>query len=351
MGKWLRQRYNSLVSEKYSNTEMYVRSTDVDRTLMSAESNLAGFYPPHGQDIWNENIPWQAIPVHTMPEKQDVVLAAKKSCPVYDYELKKLYKSQEFKAFDKTYMPIYKYLTMYSGKTVNSLQSVQNIYSCLHIEELYNYTLPEWTMEVYPDKLFPISGLSFAVKTYTPLLARLKTGPLLKEILTHFKNKTLKKIDQSYWVYSAHDTTVANMLNTLGVFKTMGYHNPPYRSAVMFELRQFKDDYRVQVFYKNTTDEPEPIDLPGCGTSCSLDKMFEIYKEVLPVNWEDECTLSLLQMPLMVNVDDSISLTTIFAFIALMMLAGFIVLFIATIYGKRRNYLAEEKWNTLGDWN
>lgn len=331
---------------------MYVRSTDVDRTLMSAQANLAGFFPPEGKDVWSEDIPWQPIPIHTMPEKQDMVLAAKKNCPVYDYELKKLYKSDELKAYDKKIMPIYKYLTMWSGKSVNSLQSVQNIYSCLHIEEIYNLALPEWTREVYPDKLYPISALSFAVKTYTPLLARLKSGPLLKEILTHFKNKSKNKLDpnRNYWVYSGHDTTVANILNTLGVFKAIGYHNPPYTATVLFELRKFTDDYRVQVFYKNTTEEPLPLDLPGCGTSCPLDKMFEVYKEVLPVDWEEECTLSLLQMPLVVSVDESISLTTIFAFIALMMLAGFIVLFFATVY-KRRDYIAEDRWNRLDGWN
>ena len=349
LGQWFRRRYNSLVSAKYNMSEMRVQSTDVDRTLMSAQSNLAGFYPPEGKDVWNENVAWQPIPVHTVPEKLDDILAAKKPCPVYDYELKKLYKSQEFKALDKSNAAIYKYLTKNSGKTVNSLQSVQNIYSCLHIEEINGFALPEWTNEVYPEKLFPISGLSFAVKTYTPLLARLKSGPLLKEILSHFKNKTKNKHDQKYWVYSAHDTTVANMLNTLGVFKTLGYHNPPYTSTVMFELRKYGDDLRVQVFYKNTTADPQPIDLPGCGTSCPLDKMFEVYKEVLPVNWADECTLSLFQMPLSVSVDDSISKSTIFAFVALMMIAGFLVLFIATVY-KRRDY---EKWNNFNDggWN
>jgi lysosomal acid phosphatase len=340
------------VSEKYDNKEMYARSTDVDRTLMSAQSNLAGFYPPKGKDVWDEDLAWQPIPVHTTPEKQDDILAAKKPCPVYDYELKKLLKSEEFKTFDKNLKPLYKYLTENAGKAVNSLQSVQNIYSCLHIEEIYNLALPEWTRKVYPDQLLPVSGLSFAVKTYTPVLARLKTGPLLKEILTHFKDKTEKKLtpDRSYWVYSAHDTTVANVLNTLGVFKKMGYHNPPYTSSVMFELRKYSDGHRVQVFYKNTTAEPTPLDLPGCGTSCPLDKMFELYKSVLPVNWADECTLSLLQMPLSISVDDSISLSAIIAFVALMTLAAFIVLFLATIY-KRRDYLAEEKWNSIGGWN
>lgn len=350
LGKWLRQRYGSLVSEKYNPEEMHVKSTDVDRTLMSAMSNLAGFYPPKGKDVWNEELSWQPIPVHTIPEKLDDLLAAKKSCPVYDFELKKLYKSPEFKAFNQKFKPIYKYLTEHAGKEVNSLQSVQNIYSCLHIEQIYNYTLPEWTKKVYPDKMYEISGLSFAVKTYTPLLARLKSGPLLKEILTAYKNKTEGRKSKNYWVYSAHDTTVANMLNTLGVFKALGYHNPPYFSQVLFELIQSGDNYYVQVFYRNTTGEPLLLNL-ACGTMCPLDKMFEAYKDVLPVNWEDECQLSILQMPLdMDNVDQSLSLMTIFSFIALMMFVGMVVLFIATVY-KRRDYISEEKWRVVNDWN
>jgi hypothetical protein len=40
---------------------------------MSALSNLAGFYPPKGQQIWEKEINWQPIPVHTIPEKADAV--------------------------------------------------------------------------------------------------------------------------------------------------------------------------------------------------------------------------------------------------------------------------------------
>lgn len=63
----------------------------------------------------------------------------------------------------------------------------------------------------------------FDYKTYadTPELARLKSGFLLKEMLEHFSqkiNSTLQP-NRSLWIYSAHDITILNMLNSLGLFE------------------------------------------------------------------------------------------------------------------------------------
>ena len=40
---------------------------------MSAVTNLAGLYPPKGGDIWDAQLPWQPIPVHTTPAEVDHV--------------------------------------------------------------------------------------------------------------------------------------------------------------------------------------------------------------------------------------------------------------------------------------
>lgn len=63
----------------------------------------------------------------------------------------------------------------------------------------------------------------FHLKLYTdtPLLARLKSGFLIKKIFDCFTqkmNSTLKP-DRSLFLYSAHDVTIANLLNSLGLFE------------------------------------------------------------------------------------------------------------------------------------
>jgi testicular acid phosphatase len=71
LGAYFRTRYGSLLSPKYKRSEIYVRSTDYDRTLMSAESILIGLYPLVNSS--NDGVPIQPIPIHTVPKMKDTV--------------------------------------------------------------------------------------------------------------------------------------------------------------------------------------------------------------------------------------------------------------------------------------
>uniref|UniRef100_A0A3B4BDH9 Lysosomal acid phosphatase n=1 Tax=Periophthalmus magnuspinnatus TaxID=409849 RepID=A0A3B4BDH9_9GOBI len=73
LGQFLRKRYTGFLKESYDRQEISVRSTDFDRTLMSAEANLAGLYPPNGSQVFNPDIKWQPIPVHTVPMPEERV--------------------------------------------------------------------------------------------------------------------------------------------------------------------------------------------------------------------------------------------------------------------------------------
>ena len=62
---------------------------------MSAMSNLAGLYPPKGNQIWNPSILWQPIPVHTKPKSEDNLLSTHAECPRFNYLFDEMMKSKE----------------------------------------------------------------------------------------------------------------------------------------------------------------------------------------------------------------------------------------------------------------
>lgn len=49
----------------------------------------------------------------------------------------------------------------------------------------------------------------------------------------------------------------------------------------------------MQLFFKNSTATKLPaLDVPGCGKKCSIEKLYELYKDILPTqSFEKECAL------------------------------------------------------------
>ncbi|XP_076049446.1 prostatic acid phosphatase-like [Oratosquilla oratoria] len=214
LGNWLRKRYDGFINETWKTEEVYVKSTDYDRTLMSAQSNMAAFYYPNDAMRFNKSIPWVPTPIHTVPLEFDVLLNVQETCPRIEKE--KIIQEQlpRVKKVIEENQWLFKYLTEKSGNNITTIEEVDYLYDTLHIEMIYNLTLPDWTTKVL-DKMKELSDFSFELVAYTKEMKRLRAGPLIKEIQEHMHQKAGwgHYLNARMYCYtSAHDTTVAQLL-------------------------------------------------------------------------------------------------------------------------------------------
>ncbi|XP_046672861.1 prostatic acid phosphatase-like [Homalodisca vitripennis] len=294
LGRWLRLRYNDLVSDRYDPDEIFIQSSDVDRTLMSAQCAMAGLYHPTMRESWHPALTWQSVPVHTVPVQADYLLGASSTypCPAFKAELERASKLPEVQALQEKFADLYDYVSNHTGREVRDFPNALKVYDELALEEQHNIPLPNWARSIYPEPIKEAGLYSFVLPTWTPLLQRLKIGSLLKEMAEHFRAKSAGTLspNRRLWVYSAHDATISAFLNT---FKAFEIHFPPYASCVLLELRLIDQDYFVTLFYRNSTvSEPLLLTMKSCSAVCPLEQFLTLIQPLLPEDWHQECQLS-----------------------------------------------------------
>ncbi|XP_054450840.1 prostatic acid phosphatase isoform X1 [Pteronotus mesoamericanus] len=238
LGEAIRKRYGKFLNESYKHQEIYVQSTDVDRTLMSAMTNLAALFPPEGISIWNPKLPWQPIPVHTVPLSEDKLLYLPfKNCPRFDVLWKETFKSEEFQKRLRPYKDFIDTLPKLSGYHGKELFGIwTKVYDPLFCEGTHNFTLPSWATEDTMTKLKELSELSL-LSLYgihkQKEKCRLQGGVLVSEILKYMKRATQPSNHRKLIMYSGHDTTVSGLQMALDVYNGI---LPPYASCHFMEL-------------------------------------------------------------------------------------------------------------------
>ncbi|XP_077347644.1 prostatic acid phosphatase-like isoform X5 [Lithobates pipiens] len=262
LGQYLRKRYTGFLNETYNRHEVFVRSTDVDRTLMSVQANLAGLFPPTGRQVWNASIAWQPIPVHTIPQSQDNMLfISTDSCPRFAQLVNETSTTEVFNELRKPYVKV------------------------------HNFTLPTWATDTVLENLLRLSEISMAAyfgiyKQHEK--SKLMGGVLVKAILENITQALTPSSKQKLIMYSAHDATIAALQTALNV--TNG-KIPPYASCHFFEIYQIGiESYTIEMYYRNDSSaEPYPIALPDCSQSCSLKRFTELTSSIIPGDWRKEC--------------------------------------------------------------
>ncbi|KAM9187315.1 prostatic acid phosphatase isoform 2-T2 [Dugong dugon] len=295
LGAYMRKRYEKFLNESYKREQVYIRSTDIDRTLMSAMSNLAALFPPEGISIWNPNLLWQPIPVHTVPTSEDRLLYMPfNQCPHFQELEDETLKSEEFQKRLLPYKAFIETLPKLSGYKDQALAGIwSRVYDPLLCERTHNFTLPSWVTEDTMTKLRELSELSI-LSLYgihkQKRKSRLQGGVLVNEILNNMKNATQPSNHRKLVMYSGHDTTVSGLQMALDVYNGQ---LPPYASCHITELYLDKGEYFVEMYYRNESQhEPHPLTLPGCTHSCPLTKFAKLVAPVIPRDWTSECMIT-----------------------------------------------------------
>ncbi|KAF8795685.1 Testicular acid phosphatase like protein [Argiope bruennichi] len=248
LGKYFRSRYSNFTTS--SPLEVKVISSEADRCLKSALTNLASFYAPDSEWSFDKSLPWQPISVHYLPKKQDKYLETDSDCPRAVEEQQKVIQSHEGQRILKEHEEMFRNLSVYSG-----------------------YPIANWTKASYLHDVLSIERI----------IANMDAK--INGMITNLK----------FQIYSAHDTTIAVVLDALNLFNMIA---PPYASALLFELFEMPDGVKtVRMLYQNSSKPEEKIDplqiliLEGCSEFCPLDFFINFTSPLIPEDWGRECQL------------------------------------------------------------
>ncbi|CAH3173890.1 unnamed protein product [Porites lobata] len=294
LGQLLKHLYvdkYKLLNSSYLLKEIYVRSTDVDRCIMSAQTQLNGLYPPQGRQIWRKNLDWQPIGVHVVPKKEDYLLRPfDYNCPRLNEIIEKSRQDPEYQNMAKKNKELLSYISLHANKTYTLANGYQ-VYDTLFCEDSHNLTRPSWaTNGTTWEAMRNMSNFQMKWLFDSPEKAKLTGGSLVGAIVENMKNHiepTCKKLH----IYSAHDTTVAALLSALNLYDGI---SPAYSSAVMVELysdeNDDKKDMTVRLLYRfGQSTEPRVLKLSNCTEYCPLDQFIKATADVIPGDLNKAC--------------------------------------------------------------
>lgn len=292
LGYWLRDRYGKLLGPLYSPDILHAQSTGVTRTQMSIELVLASLFPPQGTALeWNRMLNWQPVPFISEPLDQDTLLLVRTSCPRYHEALNAVLESPEIQNIMNDNQDLFNNLTTLTGMDIRTPDDVQSLYSTLKAESDFNLTLPEWTQDYYPEKLLPLTRLSYILNVYNDELKKLKGGPFLKKAFGEWDaviaNKPNTK-NKKMFLYAGHDSSVVNILSAFNVWQEQF---PDYAIMASVELHKHRTsgEFAVRIMQKNVKEEPFVLKIPGCTTFCPVEQLKALLASHIPVDMIQDC--------------------------------------------------------------
>ncbi len=320
-GQQLRRRYVDelgLISGTYHRDEVYVRASNADRALQSAQMLILGLFPlGTGPDpaVYHPGLTaapapelaFTPVPIHSVALENDSVLrpwTGKAKCTKYRKYVKGLAKTALYRDQGQKYQDFLHRMSAITGvgegqKPAKILYEVNEIYEPLSAIVRHNLALPEGISAEDMDLMGALADWNYHYQFIGKQVGRITGGPFVGEIAGVFDRfvETDGKTPKLS-IYSGHQRTMLGLEAALGIEtkRTDGRlfkgRVPPLGSHYAFELHEVADnEYAVRLTF-NSDEGSRAIAIPGCdGEMCSLDSFMTVAREVVPSNWRQACTM------------------------------------------------------------
>ena len=266
-----------LLPANYRGGTVYVRSSDIDRTLMSAQSFLTGLYP-HGTGPALDGKPAlpdraQPVPVHTVAGNEETLLYP--DGPLYKFnELRARYVTLTREWADKNaaLLPNYARWSAATGVTITDVDQLKSLGDTLFVRQNYSVPPPQGLTAEDVRTIIDAGRWAFVTEFRPVEIGQATGGALLGEVMNYLRDSAKGKTELKYVLFSAHDSTILSEMSALGAPLA---EPPHYASRLNFAL--FSDgagNYSVRVAYNDA-----PVAVKGCGAeACTLPQFFAVLK-------------------------------------------------------------------------
>ncbi|CAH0718909.1 unnamed protein product, partial [Brenthis ino] len=291
LGKFIRQRYGSkgfgLLSDIYFHEEIALRSTDKERTKMTAQMAMAALYPPTSEQQWDEFLGklWQPVPYTAVPLSEDY-LRYYSNCKRFRDLITKA-KAEAIKGEFQQYQDLVTLVKKETGRDFNEDPLLfQTLFDLFRSETSLGLDIPEWAKPLMP-KLGEAARLAYRLYFRNNEMKKIGGGVILNDFVKAATDIAAdKKVKKPFRMYSAHDFNLGALMEVTKVIR----HEqsiPEYGSLFGIELYKSKSTGELSVmpiYLPRAGDsEVQSLHFTGCETSsyCDFKKFQQMTKEYL----------------------------------------------------------------------
>jgi len=272
-------QYQLLPQDNILPEDIWIRSTDVPRTIQSVQANLWNFFPPQNGTNGKINV----IDIHTMDIDVDDMTPNSNICPALITRTAQLMNTSQYAAWNASANKLINIIAKVYNTTADNLPDVGGLWDAFGARMCHQKYIPD---AIPYQTLLDIEAAAGAELDYLwsdPEYGRLGSGILLNEINGRILDYINGQLAPKLVFYSGHDSTVGPLMGTLGF--TNGW--PPYASHVEIELwSDSNSHFFVQVKYNG-----QSYKLPGCsGYMCPLSQFEGFISTRIPTT-PKECGL------------------------------------------------------------